>query len=168
MAETVKKKKKRKKKNYLLRLIVFLALLAGVYFLMNSSLFYVTGFEITGNSHFTDSMIADTTGLKTGKNLFFETDLRTARYNLISSPYIKSAKISRKLPGTIVIEVEEREEFAVLEWEGRNMILDEDGLVLRISDNAAYLPVISGLTVIKAEEGKAGRSSTFFRSSPAL
>ena len=158
MAETVKKKKKRRKKNYLLRFILFIAFAAGVYFLLNSSLFYVNGFEITGNTHFTDSMVAEMTGLKTGKNLFFETDLRTARYNLLSSPYVKKAVIKRKIPGTVVVDIEEREEFAVLVWEDKSVILDRDGLVLRISENEAYLPVISGLTVLKAEEGKAAET----------
>ena len=83
---TKPKKKKTKKKNYLLRFLIFVAFIAGIYFTLNSSLFYVENFEITGNSHFSDSMVSDLSGIKTGKNLFFETDLRTARYNLISSP----------------------------------------------------------------------------------
>jgi cell division protein FtsQ len=155
MAEQVKKKKKRRKKHYFLRFLVIIALLVGVYFALNSALFYVADFEITGNVHFTDSMITEMTGIRTGKNLFFETDLRTARYNLLRSPYVKTAKISRKLPGTIVIEIEEREEFAAVEHGGKNIILDRDGLILRTSENEAYLPVISGLTIISAEEGKA-------------
>ena len=152
---TKPKKKKRKKKNYLLRFLIFVAFIAGIYFTLNSSLFYVENFEITGNSHFSDSMVSDLSGIKTGKNLFFETDLRTARYNLISSPYIKTAKIKRKLPSTIVIDIEEREEFAAVAYGERNIIIDKDGLVLRISDNSAYLPLISGVTIISADEGKA-------------
>ncbi len=156
MAEEVKKKKKkRRKKNYLLRLLIFIAVLAGTYFILSSSLFYVEDFEIIGNSHFTDSMVTEISGLKTGKNLFFEQDFRTARYNLINSPYIKTAKISRKLPRTIVIEVEEREEFASVLDGNKNIILDQEGLVLRISDNEPYLPVISGLKIISSTEGKA-------------
>ncbi len=156
MAEEVrtKKKKKRRKKNYLLRLILFIAVIAGAYFVLNSSLFYVTGFEISGNSHFTDSMVEDLCGIRTGKNLLFETDFRTARYNLLSSPYVKTAKISRKLPGTVVIELDEREEFAAVSYGDKNIILDNEGLVLRISDSDAYLPLISGLKVISVSEGK--------------
>ena len=155
MAETVKKKKKRRKKNYLLRFLIFAAVIAGTYFLLSSSLFYVEDFEIRGNVHFSDSMVAEISGLKTGKNIIFEQDLRTARYNLINSPYIKTAKIKRKLPRTIVIEVDEREEFASVLDGSKNIILDKEGLVLRISDNVPYLPVISGLTIISANEGKA-------------
>ena len=156
MAEEQKpKKKKRRKKNYLLRFLIFIAVLAGTYFILNSSLFYVTGFEITGNSHFTDSMVSDLSGIREGKNLFFFFFLRTARYNLISSPYVKTAKISRKLPGTIVIKLEEREEFAAVLDGNKSIIVDRDGLVLRISENEPYLPVIAGLKIISSAEGKA-------------
>lgn len=155
MAETTKKKKKRRKKNYLLRFLIFALVIAGIYFVLNSSLFYIENFEISGNSHFSDSMVAEMTGLRTGKNIFFETDFRSARYNLINSPYIKTAKVSRKLPGTIIIKIEEREEFAAVSYGDRLLIVDGDGLVLRISDNDPYLPLISGLTVINAAEGKA-------------
>jgi len=154
MAETKTRKKKRRKKNYLLRIILFLAFVAGVYFLMSSSLFYVESFEITGNDHFTDSMATDICGIKTGKNIFFETDLKTARYNLLSSPYVRVAKIKRKLPKTIVIEIEEREEFAAAKVPQGIAIVDKDGLVLRISDAEPYLPLISGMQVISAEPGK--------------
>ena len=156
MGEEVKhKKKKRKKKNYLLRFLIFVALIAGTYFILSSSLFYITGFEITGNSHFTDSMVMETCGLKTGKNIIFETNLKTARNKLLSSAYVKTATVSRKLPGTIVIKIDEREEFAAVSYGDKSIIIDNNGLVLRLSDNEAYLPVISGLVVIETEEGKA-------------
>lgn len=155
MAETAKKKKKkRRKKNYLLRFLIFAAILAGTYLILSSSLFYVEDFEITGNSHYTDSMVVELSGLQTGKNILFEQDLRKARFELLDSPYIRTAKVSRKLPRTIVIEIEEREEFASVIDGKKNIIVDKEGLVLRISDNAPYLPVISGLTIISSAEGK--------------
>lgn len=148
-----KRRKKHKKLHPLLKLILVIALTAGVYMLLSSSLFNVTDFEISGNSYYTSGQIKEMCGINTGKNIVFETKLKPARDKLLDTPYIKIAELSKKLPGTIVINIEERLEFAAVPFGEQYIIIDDEGLILRISDNNAELPVIGGLTVVTSVPG---------------
>ena len=147
------KKRKHKKRRPFLKLLIFIILVVGSIVLLNSNLFNVADFEITGNEYYTVSQVKELCGINTGKNIIFETKLKPARNKLLESPYVKIAKLSKKLPGTIVIDIEERTEFAAIPFGEQYIIIDHEGLILRISDNDAELPVIAGLTVVTSIPG---------------
>lgn len=155
MAEEVvqKKKKKRRKKHYFLRFLIFAVLIAAAIWFLSSSFFDVQGYRISGNIHYTDSQIKDISGLQTGKNILFETNLRQGRNRLLDTSYIKIAKMSRELPGTVVIEVSEREEFACVPYGDGYIIIDSEGLVLRSTDILPELPILDELTVLSRTDG---------------
>ncbi len=150
-----KKKKKRKKKNYLLRFFVFLVLCTGLWFFLNLSFFDVTGTEVSGNSYYTAEQISEKAGVQTGKNIFFECRTQKIKQRLLKDTYIRNAKISRKLPSTIRIEVEERKEAAAVQYGDTYIIVDSSGLVLRQTDTEPKLTLLVGLTLQSIEEGKA-------------
>ncbi len=150
----VKKKKKRRKKHYFLRLLIAIVLLAGAIVLISGPMFHVKGFAVKGNKYYTPGQIQELCGISTGKNIIFETKLKEGRDKLLESPYIKTAKLSRKYPGTVVIEVEERQEYAAVPFGEKFIIIDSDGIVLRLTDIAPEIPVVEGFTILDAEEGK--------------
>lgn len=148
-----KGKKKRRKKHYLLRLVIFIAVIVGLYFLLKSPIFYVTKIEVHGNQYYTPSQVIELSELETGKNLFFEIKTKPARDKLLETPYIKVAHIDRKPIGTIVITIEERPEFAAFPFGDEYAIIDNEGLVLRVSDKQPELPVLEGMNIEELTEG---------------
>ena len=72
---------------------------------------------------------------------------------LLTDPYIKTAKVSRKLPDKVVIEVAEREEYASVPYGDSFVIIDREGLVLRQTEVAPALPLLMGMTLTNMEPG---------------
>ena len=149
------KKKKRRKKHYFLRFVLFIALVAGVIALLNSSLFDLKRIEVEGNSYFTSEQVIERSGAKIGKNLFFGIDKKDMQKALFKDPYVKGLKISRKLPGTLVISLEERTEAAAFPYSDLFVITDPEGLVLRTTEVEPKLPLLIGLTIKSMDAGKA-------------
>jgi cell division protein FtsQ len=73
-------------------------------------------------------------------------DAEAARARLEALPWIKSATISRALPGQITIHLTERRPFAV--WQNRQMffLIDEDGHALEpvVPSDHPLLPMVAG------------------------
>ena len=149
-----RKKKKRRKKRPFLTLFIIVLIIAGAVLILKSDLFSVTKIEVQGNQYFTPSQVIEMSGIETGSNLVFEVKARAAARTLQQSPYIKSAKVDKVPMGTVVIKVEEREEYAAVESEGRYVIIDPDGTVLRIAEEEPKITVLEGIALSEAEEGK--------------
>lgn len=147
-------KKKRKKKHYFLRFIICVAIIAGVIYALQSSLFYVTDIEVTGNQFYTKAQIIEMSGLETGKNLFFEVKTKPARDALLSTPYIRVAKLTKVPRGTIKIELTERVEYAAIPSEEGFVLIDKEGMVLSVSEKQPQLPLLEGMNIITMEPGK--------------
>ena len=149
-----KKKKKRRKKHYFLRLLVFIAVVVGIICLMTSSLFDVQKIEVEGNSYFTAEQVIARSGITQGVNIFFSIDKRGAKKGLMEDPYIKNVTVERKLPSTVVILVEERQETAAVPYTDKYIIVDGEGLILRTSEVEPKIPILMGLTIKEMEPGK--------------
>lgn len=157
MAENqpVRKKKKRRKKNYLLRLIIIIALGVGLYYFATSELFDIHTITVENNVYYTSEQIVERSGVVIGGNMFSDVHGRDAKKELISDPYIKDAAIRLKLPDTVVITVEERTEAAAIPYSTNFILIDAEGLVLRVSEVEPKLPLLLGLTIKGMEPGKA-------------
>ncbi|MBE6036886.1 MAG: FtsQ-type POTRA domain-containing protein [Clostridiales bacterium] len=151
---TSRKKKKRRKKHYFLRFIIVVAAAVGLYFLLTSELFTVKEIEVVGNRFHTVEQLIQISGAQRGKNLF-EADLGTMKDKLLEDPFIKLARVSRKLPDTVEILVEEWEEAAVVADGQQYLLINEEGLVLRVTGTLPSLTLIEGLTIVERQPGKA-------------
>ena len=152
---TGKKKKKRRKKHYFLRFCIFCALLFGLYYFLNSDFFAVRHFEVTGNEYYTPAQIVEMSGLQSGVNLFFETKTRPARDALLADPYIKVAEIKRSPRDTITIDLTERREYAAVPYGDQYVLIDREGMVLRIADTEPVLPILGNLSIVEMTPGTA-------------
>jgi cell division protein FtsQ len=148
-------KKKRRKKHFFLNLIIVILALIGLYFFATSDVFAIREIkaESTGR-HFTDAKIVELSGIKKGDNLF-KTRTGKAGDRLEKDPYIESAEIKRKLPGTIEIKITERQENYLIASGGGFIILDWPGIVLSQTRQAPKLPVIEGIKIASAVTGSA-------------
>lgn len=147
-----KKKKKRKKKRYLLKIFITMVLAVGLYFLLTSSLFDIQSISVENNKYYTEEQIISIAQAKTGENLF-EVSASNMKDLLLKDPYIKNTKVKRRLPGELVIEVEERKESAAVPYGEAYMIIDNDGIVLRKSEVEPALTMLMGLTLKNMDAG---------------
>jgi len=71
---------------------------------------------------------------------------RRAKEQLESLPWVRSATIERRLPGTLFVRLVERRPLAVWQYGGKQELIDRDGEVIPVSDLSPFarLPTIVG------------------------
>lgn len=146
-----RKKKKRRKKHYILKFFLLVIIGIGVYSFAHSDVFNIKKIDVSESERFQSEQIQEMCGLKTGINLF-EFSAGDCEDKLLENPYIKEAEISRKLPGSVKIKLKERKETASLLKDSAYIVIDEDMIVLRTSQELPQVPLLDGITVEKAEE----------------
>jgi cell division protein FtsQ len=151
-SQEVRKKKKRRKKHYLLKFFILVAFAVGMYFFLNSSLFDIQKITVQNNSYYTSEQVIDLAGTKTGENLFWAS-LSEMKTSLLADPYIRNAKLKKRLPGEVRIIVEERKEDAAVPYGASYIIIDGEGMVLRRTETEPTLPLLLGMTVENMEPG---------------
>jgi cell division protein FtsQ len=82
-------------------------------------------------------------------------DPRRAAARLAALPWVQSAAVERRLPGTILVRLIERRPLALWQHGGVMQLIDDDGVVIPVGDlgRFAKLPLIVG-------EGAAGHADT--------
>ena len=154
LSAKAKKRRRRRRRHPFLRLLILAVIIVAAVFVLKSELFSISKIEIEGNKFFTLSQIQEMAGVETGSNIFFDLRTNTARKNLLADPYIKRATVSRVLPTTVKISIEERVEFAAIQSvDGKYILIDEEGMVLRVSDTDPRLSVLEGIELVSAEVG---------------
>lgn len=148
-----KKKRKRRKKHYLLKLLLLIAFCVALYFFLRSSVFDIKSIKVSESSHFTAEQVEEMAGIKAGMNLF-EFRGGGCEDKLEENPFIKEAKIKRSLPGTVTIKLTERQEMAILEKDKQYVVIDGEGIVLQVVDQAPQLTLFSGVTVKDVKENE--------------
>ncbi len=119
-----------------------------------SPVFAVKEIKAEGASHFTTSELCELIGLSTGDNLFLFSKSR-AEKTLEESAYIADAKLSAKLPDTMVIQVKERKVRGYVPYMGSYLYIDEEGRVLEVQNvYHEALPLVKGLSFSSFTEGE--------------
>lgn len=147
----------RRKKQKRIRVILYSALLicfiAVAVGLSLTVFFNIQSIEVKGTSIYGDTEVIKASGVEIGDN-FFLSDLRGAAKKITGSlPYAGEAKLKRKLPSTLVIDIIDTKEYAAFDLESGYALINEKGKVLSNSatvlrDGVSY---ISNIYPIKAE-----------------
>ena len=126
-------------------------------YLMTSPRFGLEQVVVTGQKTRTKDGLLARANVKMGQNVF-SIDLDAARNRMLGDPYVKSVTLARRLPDTILVDIEERVPAA--------MVALGDGLVLVTRDGDAFkrvevgdptdLPVITDLPAELAENDREG------------
>ena len=134
----------------LLGLIGILTALSIVFVMIYSAVtttdyFSATSIMVSGNHHVSQEQLLSQAGLKLGDNLL-ALNLRIMRQRLIAHPWVAAARISRRIPHTINIEIEEQRPLAVLDLATRYLV-NEQGRIFKAVDtnDPNHLPVITGI-----------------------
>jgi cell division protein FtsQ len=108
--------------------------------------FAVKDVTVAGNQRRTADDVASEAGIERGQNVF-TLDLERARARLLADPWIKDATLARRLPGTVTVQVTERDAAALVAL-GDTYLATRDGDIFKRLEpgDPTDLPVITGLT----------------------
>lgn len=121
---------------------------------MSTGVFTIDSIQVEGNDYFTDEEIINMAHATTGKNLFYHSGSREIVEYLEGSPYIEEAKVSKRIPGTLVIRVKEREQIAAVVYNKEYLVVDSQGLLLRRSKTKPKVTIVTGIKIRKMELGE--------------
>jgi len=117
--------------------------------------FIVSGYQIVGLNHMQRSQIDDIVNDElhrasedagTAKAPQSLVDVARIRDRLLQFGWVKDARVSRRLPDTLVVDIVERKQAALWQDSGRLALIDADGVVLdRVAvDKMPDLPLLIG------------------------
>lgn len=110
-----------------------------------------------GNVHRSPEDIARTGGIAVEHNIF-ATDLESAQTRLLGDPWIEKVTLRRKLPGTVLIDLVEREAHALIAIGADLYLATRQGELFKKYEpgDPFDLPVVSGIRPDDVAEDKAG------------
>ena len=149
-----RERKVHKKKHYFLRFLIFLFVVVCFYLFLKSNYFAVKEYQVEGNQYYADKEVLGMAKAKTGNNIIFESGIKEIEERLKEDPYFQSVNVKRKLPSTLIIEVEERTQTASVVYGENFIVINGEGIVLRKADIDPELPLLTGLTISKMDIGE--------------
>lgn len=150
----MKRKRKLKMPGFFTRIFIILGFIIAVTAFSLSSFFTVDTIDVQGNKYFTDEEISNMAHASTGQNIIYKLNKGNMLNYLEKNPYIEEARVYRKLPSTIVINVKERIQIAALTYGDQFLIIDNKGTLLRITKTKPKLTIVTGFKVKKVKLGE--------------
>lgn len=153
-------KKKRDRQRKVKRVImsfILLVLVACLGVALSLTVFFkISKIEVTGDTAYSKSIITSKCGVSVGDNLFRVSAEKVNKSLSGALPYVDSAQIKRKMPGTLVIDITAATETAAISGTKGYILLGSSGRVL--DSDAKMLkesvPLIDGVAVKGCTEGK--------------
>jgi cell division protein FtsQ len=105
----------------------------------------VTDVVIEGRANTPEALLREAIGIDKGAPILgFSLEETRARIETI--PWVEHATVERRLPGTVVVNLQERRPFAVWQNQGKFVLVDRTGAVVTNQDVAQFphLPLIVG------------------------
>lgn len=111
----------------------------------NADAFAIREIIIEGNSQLEDIDVRRAAHLHVGSNIF-EVSAEAARNYLLQHPWVEEAKVVRRLPGRVRVQVVERRPVALVALDQLYLVSDDGAVFKRLGvDDPADLPVITGI-----------------------
>lgn len=156
----LKKNTRQRRERWLGRIVLALKLSALIALLLGTSALFVMGYaavtesdyfrarsiEVIGNHRLAEDEILAKAGVRRGDNVL-ALNLRIVRGRLLDHPWIASARVTRDIPRSLVIEIREHEPLACIAVGRRSFLLSTQGRLFKeaASGDPQDLPVISGI-----------------------
>lgn len=125
-----KMSRKRKMKKHLISIVLALIVMCVGLVLVFSLFFKINTITISGDKVYSDKTVTKKSGIVIGENLFKVNEEKLSEKLSKDLPYIKSVTVERKLPDTVIINVEAAKEIAAVTTKKGFVLLDETGKVL--------------------------------------
>ena len=155
-----KKYKKRRKRKKIIKIAIVLIAIFIITFVIIACQpkFHIKSIDIIGNKQMSQAQIIDDSTLKVGNNIFkMNTFLIEKRMK--ENPFYGDVKIERKYPDKVVITVEERKPTIAFPYGDKYVLINSDGIVMKLSDENPKLAEIVGVTIRGMERGKVLKTS---------
>ena len=130
---------------------------------MTSPRFAIAEVDVIGNRCRPREAVVAESGVVAGTNVF-ALDLDAARTRLLADPWIADAMLSRRLPGTVIVQVVERRAAAVVAM-GDTFLTTSDGEPFKKlePDDPVDLPLVTGLAAESIADDREGTMRTIRR-----
>jgi cell division septal protein FtsQ len=153
--------RRHRRKKRIFYIVSFLIVVVAAITLSLTVLFRVDQIVIEGDTRYSSDQIIESSGLYYGENLF-RANVNLAEKTIENKlPYIGQAKISKSLPGKLLISVQEDDVAGAVEYNGQYVILSCKGKVLQLSDTVPEgVATIKGLNFTKAVPGETASYET--------
>lgn len=149
--KAIKKKKRNRKIKFFVKLILFVGLISGgIIFALVSPIFNIQEIKVTNNQNVSSDTIISLSELTTEENIFKFLSVKAIN-KIKENPYIQNARIHRKLPNTIEIEVEERDPKYNIQILESYAYISTQGYILEISQDGKGMPIIEGIETPEEE-----------------
>lgn len=124
-------------------------------YLMTSPRFSLEQVVMTGQKTRTKDALLERAHVTMGQNVF-SIDLDAVRNRMLGDPYVKRATLSRRLPDTILVDIEERTPAAIVALGSDAMLVTREGEAFKKVEvgDPSDLPVITGLRPELAENDR--------------
>lgn len=107
--------------------------------------FNINKIEINGLDNLSEEQVISMLTAKEGENIFSFSASKSEK-QIMKSHYIQSVKVSRRLPSTVVVDLNEYKLRGYVPYMGSYLYINEDGLILDIQKTTTkQLPVVEGL-----------------------
>lgn len=118
-------------------------------------LFDIDKVEVSGNYIVGSEEILSVSGIDIGENIF-EKSFKNAKKRIEALPYINNAKLIRKLPSKVLVEISEEAEAAFVVFESRTVAVDKNGKSIRLLQEGEELSytLYSGIDDTGFREGQ--------------
>lgn len=125
--------------------LVALAVAVALLLIERSPLVAISDVRVTGVDHLESARVVEVSGVRVGSSLL-RVDLAAAARRVEELPLVREAEATRIDPLTVVIRVTERQPAFTATSDGRTVLLDDEGVVLR----AGRMP---GMATIEVSDG---------------
>ena len=153
--EEIKRRSRNRKIKLAIKIFLLLAIvIGGGIFALVSPIFNIKEIKVLNNNAVTEETVISLSEIKTDENIFRFISI-DAINKVKANPYIEDAKIHRKLPNIVEIEVIEREHNFSVDFLGQYAYINNQGYVLELSEDSKQKPIIQGIST-KEEEVTVG------------
>ena len=142
--ERRRKKRNRKIKFFLKTMLLLGIIIGGIAFAMISPIFNIKEIQVLGNEQVSKETIISLSELKTEENIF-RFDIFKVIDHIKENAYIEKAKIHRKIPSIVQIEVEERMHNYSIEFFGKYAYTNTQGYILEIAEDSKQKVILQGI-----------------------
>lgn len=132
----------RRVSKYIVLLVVILAV---IIIAMFSPIFNIKVINVQGNKKLTQNEIISLSQIQLEENTFKINKSKVSR-QIKENAYVASVKVSRSLPSSINIQIEERDALYQIEYANGYIYIDKQGYILEISEEKQSLPVLQGIS----------------------
>ncbi len=155
-AKKVKAKAKHRKRNIILfYFVLFTVIITAAITLSLTVLFKINTIQVIGTSRYSAEDIIKESGILQGDNLFLIQKVSAENSLKEKMPYIGTVTISRKLPGTVQIEISDATVAGIITHQSNYYVIDSIGKVLeQVTTIPENFPQIIGLNFADARVGE--------------